>query len=274
MKNIFSYFFLISFIMISSNTYAGLFDKTICLETDAQFREGYIYLPNNSKPFSGNILCEYENGQTKIKGEVKDGKIDGELFMWYENGQKKIEATFDGAGEYVAFLPSERGAVLAWDVHGNFQSKGEFVISCHNFINKYSFENHWIRWIDVFDGDKLLTEGRISYHENDKLSSEKWEVAGRDWIEFDWNENGQKDMQTEWSYTSEYPNGIALVTGWYENGQKEFEGNMLPGYELVGIYTEWHDNGQKKSEVNIIDGEWTDEKQWDNNGQPTAKKLN
>ena len=59
MKNIFSYFFLISLIMISSNTYAGLFDKTICLETDAQIRAGYIYLPNKNKPFSGNSLYEY-----------------------------------------------------------------------------------------------------------------------------------------------------------------------------------------------------------------------
>ena len=274
MKNTFSYFFLISFIMISSNTYAGLFDKTICLETDAQFREGYIYLPNKNKPFSGNILCEYENGQIKIKGEVKDGLIDGELFMWYENGQKKIEATFEGSGEYVAFLPSERGAVTAWDVHGNSQSKGDFSISCLEFRVRYSFENNWAVFIDIFQDNNLLGMGYISYHDDGKLSSEKWDKsAGRNWIEFHWNENGQKDMQTEWSYTSEYPNGIALVTGWYENGQKEFEGNILNGYEPVGIHTEWHDNGQKKSEVNIIDGEMTNEKQWDSNGQPAPKKY-
>ena len=182
-------------LLFSFNSYGGWFDKTVCVETDSQFREGLIYLPNKDEPFTGNISCEYENGQIKIKGEVKDGLIDGELFIWYENGQKKIEATFQGSGEYVAFLPSERGAVLAWDVHGNFQSKGEFVISCYNFINKYSFENNWIRWIDVFDGDKLLSEGSISYTKNGKLSSEDWKSAGRDWVDISYNENGQKDAE-------------------------------------------------------------------------------
>ena len=85
--------FLILFVLflssISLNSNAGMFDKTVCLETDAQIREGLIYLPNKNKPFTGNILCEYENGQTKIKGEVEDGLIDGNLFLYYENGQKK-----------------------------------------------------------------------------------------------------------------------------------------------------------------------------------------
>ncbi|MFL2510528.1 MAG: hypothetical protein ACJ0RE_05155 [Alphaproteobacteria bacterium] len=266
--------FVLFLSLISLNSNAGIFDKTVCLETDVQIRLGNIYLPNKNKPFTGNILCEYENGKTKIKGEVKDGKIDGELFMWYENGQKKVEATFEGSGEYVAFLPSERGAVLAWDVHGNFQSKGEFVISCYNFINKYSFENNWISWIDIFDGDKLLTEGTVFYHKNGKLMSEDWEVAGRDWIDIGYHENGGKSLQTEWSYTSEYPKGIALVQGWYENGQKEFEGSMLHGYLPVGIHTEWHNNGQKKSELELSDDGMYDGLliEWNENGQKVLEQ--
>ena len=95
---------------ISLNSNAGIFDKTVCLETDAQIRLGNIYLPNSDKTFTGNILCEYENGQTKLKGKVKDGKIDGELFMWYENGQKKIEGNYKNG--------KQNGLFKVWDENG------------------------------------------------------------------------------------------------------------------------------------------------------------
>ena len=68
MKILLTLFVLFFLSFVSFNTYAGLFDKTICLETDSQFREGLIHLPNKSEPFTGNILCEYESGQIKIKG--------------------------------------------------------------------------------------------------------------------------------------------------------------------------------------------------------------
>jgi len=260
---------------ISLNSNAGIFDKTVCLETDAQIRLGNIYLPNSDKTFTGNILCEYENGQTKLKGKVKDGKIDGELFMWYENGQKKIEATFEGRGTYIAFLPSKRGAVSAWDVHGNPQSKGEFVIACFDFINTYYFNGNKINKIDmILEGnDKKLLTGKIYYHDNGMLFSEGWGALGLDWIHIYYYENGKQESQDEWSYPPEHPKGIALNQAWYENGQKMFQGQKNHDNDYIGTWTEWHDNGQKKSEIDFIDDEMTNEKQWDKNGQPAAKKY-
>ena len=40
-----------------------------------------------TKPFTGNNLCEYSNGQVKSKGETKDGKKHGKWTFWYDNGQ-------------------------------------------------------------------------------------------------------------------------------------------------------------------------------------------
>ena len=48
-------------ILISFNSYGGWFDKTVCVETDAQDRNGIIYLPNETEPFTGNNLCEYKS---------------------------------------------------------------------------------------------------------------------------------------------------------------------------------------------------------------------
>ena len=75
-------------ILISFNSY-GLFEKTVCVETDAQKRDNIIYLLNETKPFTGKNLCKYENGLKRSEGNFKDGKKDGKWTEWYENGQKK-----------------------------------------------------------------------------------------------------------------------------------------------------------------------------------------
>jgi len=67
---------------------------SICVETDAQDRDGIIYLPNKTKPFTGKNLCKHINGQVKSKGEIKDGKNDGKWIWWYENGQKGLEKNY------------------------------------------------------------------------------------------------------------------------------------------------------------------------------------
>ena len=88
MKTLLTFFVLFLFpILISCNSYSGSSDKTVCVDTDALIRNGIIYLPNETKPFTGNNLCKYENGQIKSEGNYKDGKPDGKVTGWFENGQ-------------------------------------------------------------------------------------------------------------------------------------------------------------------------------------------
>jgi hypothetical protein len=82
-------------ILISFNSYGSIFDKTVCVETDSQFRDDVIYLPNKTKPFSGKNLCKYENGQNKSKGKIKKGKKNEIWTEWEENGQIKLEITYN-----------------------------------------------------------------------------------------------------------------------------------------------------------------------------------
>ena len=93
----------------------GLFEKTICVETDAQNRNGLVYLPNQQEPFSGKNLCEYENGQKKFEGGVKDGKLDGKLTAWYENGQKKYEKNYKNG--------KQDGKKIEWDEFGQIEEE-------------------------------------------------------------------------------------------------------------------------------------------------------
>ena len=103
--------------LISTLSYGlfGLFEKTICVETDAQNRNGLVYLPNQQEPFSGKNLCEYENGQKKFEGGVKDGKLDGKLTAWYENGQKKYEKNYKNG--------KQDGKKIEWDEFGQIEEE-------------------------------------------------------------------------------------------------------------------------------------------------------
>ena len=54
-------------IFISFNSYSGVFNETICFETDGQ---NIVFLLNETSPYTGKYLCKYENGQKKKRGKV------------------------------------------------------------------------------------------------------------------------------------------------------------------------------------------------------------
>ena len=119
MKVLLTFFVLFLFpILISCNSYSGSSDKTVCVDTDALIRNGIIYLPNETKPFTGNNLCKYENGQIKSEGNYKDGKPDGKVIDWYENGQIEAEGNYkDGKLD---------GKATYWHENGKIKGKVTF----------------------------------------------------------------------------------------------------------------------------------------------------
>ena len=54
-------------VVLFVTSYASASEKTICVATDAEVANGFVYLLNNIKPFSGNDLCKYKSGKIKIK---------------------------------------------------------------------------------------------------------------------------------------------------------------------------------------------------------------
>ena len=57
-------------------------------------RGGLQYEVNSDKPFSGEVVGYYSNGQKMVEGTFKNGRADGFSTFWYENGQKMSETTF------------------------------------------------------------------------------------------------------------------------------------------------------------------------------------
>ena len=78
-------------IFISINSYSGIFNESICFETDG---ENIVFLLNETDAYSGKYLCQYNNGQKKKEGEYKDGRLIGKWTIWFNNGQKKEEGNY------------------------------------------------------------------------------------------------------------------------------------------------------------------------------------
>ena len=81
----------LSSIFISINSYSGIFDETVCFETDGQ---NIVFFQNETNPYTGIYLCKYDNGQKEKEGRYKDGRLIGKWTVWYESGQKESEANY------------------------------------------------------------------------------------------------------------------------------------------------------------------------------------
>ena len=63
-------------------------------EAKAQFKDGLYYHPEQEKPYTGESICFYKNGQPYYWGKLKGGLFHGKSTMWYENGQKNEEGNY------------------------------------------------------------------------------------------------------------------------------------------------------------------------------------
>ncbi len=198
-------------ILISFNSYGGWFDKneTVCGETDTQIRNGIIYLPNETEPFTGKYLCEYENGQIKSQGKFKDGKPKDKRTKWYENGQIQSEVRYNKDGKQV-------GKMTSWYENGQVKSQGKFKDG--------KKDGKWTWW---YENGLIKEENNLK----DGIYDGKWTT---------WFENGQKESERnfKWQYRTTNKGTYYLQHGkqisWYENGQIEKETTFKDGKCISG----------------------------------------
>ena len=248
---------------ISFNSYGGWFDKTVCVETDAQDRNGIIFLPNQTEPFSGNNLCEYENGQVKSKGEIKDGKQDGKWTFWYENGQIASEANYkDGKinGELTSWY--ENGEIIKTVCIINDLTLFDYLHYLPNESEPFTgnnlcnYENGQVKTKGEIKDGKL--DGKWTYwYENGQIEREQYFKDGNiEGKQTSWYENGQKECEAK--HDDILGRGKSKVTCWFESGQMLLENNYKDD-KLDGKETWWNENGQIEQECYYKDGVLIDE---------------
>ena len=114
-------------------------------------------------------------------------------------------------------------------------------------------------WVKSMYGNGKIRSSSLYQYKDGKL----------DGLSTGWWKNGQKEFERN------YKDGkmVGLWTLWYWNGQKESERNYKDG-NLHGLSTLWWKNGQKKREVNWKDGERDGlQTKWYENGQKWSEEL-
>ena len=293
-------------LLFSFNSY-GLFEKTVCVDTDAQMRKGIIYLPNTTKPFSGKDLCKNENGQLISEGKVKKGKFISQTFIKYNDvddyhdpddydaNHKNFEGIFNNprkvGDEDLRYVSNDR--VYRYKDDSWWMEQGDAYYYYLNIKETWWTQGHIFKEKYYTNG---LSDGRETewYRNGQKKSEENYKDDKKDGKWTYWYENGQ--IQKEENYNNDgikdgrfaewYANGQQKLEAnfkgdkpdgkfnmWYENGQIQTDCYAKDG-KTNGKCTEWYENGQKMYEVNYKDGELDGkDTDWDMNGQIESEKT-
>jgi len=231
-----------------------------------QDRDGVFYFPNDEVGITSNSLCVYKDayGQYESKGELIEGKFNGNWIWWNTNGEKSKEHYFIN-GESVSVICIEDY------LHFEFERNEIYYLTDEPFTgrNMCKHENGEISMEgNVINGKQ---EGRwVVRYKNGQLFLEiNFNNGKRDGKQTGWFENGQKGGEEN------YKDGKldGKRTEWYENGQIDTERNYKDGEEN-GKFTDWYEDGQKSWERTIKNG-WFDGKvtEWHENGQVKSQKL-
>ena len=120
-------------------------------------KDSLQYAPGSDKPYSGEAVWYYENGQKWTEGTYKNGELDGKWTVWYENGQKMSEEYYRDGKPY--------GLVTNWWENGQKMDEGIWK----------EFGPHGLRTSWYPNGQK---SGKTLYEDGVKISQECWDESG------------------------------------------------------------------------------------------------
>ena len=131
-------------------------ESSVDIDTLNQRGDKY-YEINSEKPFSGLVIKNYESGQNKLKGYLKDGERDRIWTEWYENGQKDSEITYkDGKFD---------GLEIGW------YEDGKKSYEC-NWKDE-ELDGLWTEWYK--NGQK---KSETNYNDGKLISKKEWNEDG------------------------------------------------------------------------------------------------
>ena len=122
-------------------------------------RGGNLFEINGQKPYTGDVFELYDNGNRKLSGILKGGKLDKEWIEWYSNGQMMSKKNYiDGI---------KNGNSVMW--YENGQKKYERT------YKDGKEDGLWTGWYE--NGQKKY-EG--TYKDGNQISSKCWDEEGNE----------------------------------------------------------------------------------------------
>ena len=106
---------------------------------------------SDGPPTDGPYVEYYNNGDTKIEGNIKNGKQDGLWTLWHENGKKKSEGHYkDG---------KQDGLWTIWHENGQKKEEGHFYNGSPDGLWTFWDNDGNKTWVILFkDGEMQVVE--------------------------------------------------------------------------------------------------------------------
>ena len=211
-----------------------------------------------------NNLVQYGDKMFKVDD---DKPYTGKVFDLYKsNGNKKVE------GYYRKGIKNGKWTYYTEIGNGKYKVKytdGTYTVAV--FTDSLGNDYTGLPITDEPEQD-----GIYLFQEEDKYDFSKYPTAfftfkdgEYDGLWTKWYENGQKNG--EGNFKDGKQEGLHIE--WHENGQKEKEGTYKDGKE-DGLWTEWWENGQKYQEGTYKDGKEDGlETSWHENGQKKGEET-
>jgi antitoxin component YwqK of YwqJK toxin-antitoxin module len=228
-----------------------------------------------SKPITGVVFDNYENGQLRTQSTYKKGKLSGNYKSWFDNGQVFCECNYWNGlldGKYAVW--NEQGQLInecyyvngdlhgknnIWDDNGQLIQEFNYIRGAKDGLNREWFSNGQLKTEENYEN--LLKDGTFNtWNESGQLIKEDFYSAGNltgDCKE--WYDNGL----LKWSANFDADTISGKIHGWYEDGQIK--------YQMDDWHVKmWHKNGQMFYErIPPITGNNDSivERYWDNSGK-------
>ena len=195
----------------------------------------------------GGLVVSNTNGVSQLFLVMVD-----DLPATTDGGKNNTAGTAQGVDQPTNIIGTSSGTTHDYY---SFQAKAAEVISFDVYASRIGSSMDPVLRLLTAAGDELAyaPNEQTPYsgwtkemHSNGQIESlVQYKDGKRDGLDAGWYENGQKQWE------GNYKDG--LKTEWFENGQKELEANYKDG-ELDGLETGWYQNGQKEYEGNWKDG--------------------
>lgn len=247
--------------LTSLNLYANTHDQdvsknTFCLESpQAQIRGGLIYRPNTTEPYSGKSSCAYSiNGQLSMKGQIKQGRLNGEWLEWYVNGQIKSKGFFkDG-------LPN--GVYTKWHNNGQKQFEGEWSDNVKIGQWHYWYQDGQLAQSDVYREGKKQQASLFWDKNGNPINLPPIHMVKTGWIiklaSFKSRESAQSLIHKLYyesypAHIEEYDSNYRVFVGPYDTRSiaQDIETDLKQKVRLSGIITKRYTEEDKKHEEKL-----------------------
>ena len=198
---------------------------------------------NDNGERHGDWKWFYDNGQTKEIASYKNGKLNGENFLYFEDGTPYIYANytedeFDGLYQY--YLKNGALAQKKFFKNGNLNGLYTSYFKVGESLPEFHIE---------YENNQVKSKV-IEYFAHGSIYSEiEFQNGVKNGKEITYYANGNKSFEAE--YTNDVLNGTYLT--YYTNGQIKLQGQTVNG-NFEGSFKTYYYNGILENDYTFVKG--------------------